>query len=245
MNTRNRKRSRHLLAAALGAALTAPLAIAAPQGLTGAVGGQVGVPVPQPRLPTQPVERAVDRTADALQRTQERADAAGRDAGDAMSDPASATVQGAAQAAVHSEVAQRETWARLDADGDGRISTSEAAADAALDASFGTTDTNHDGFIDVTEYSTHAQAAVSQGAEHAVDHSAAVQRELWMQLDADGDARISAAEAEADAGFAASFEAMDDDADGFVTPDERREHARSERDPGESPRDQQDQRDRK
>lgn len=246
-------RIRNLLAVALGTALVAPLAISAPQSLTGVVRGQVGVPIPQTRLPTRPVERAVDRTADALERARERA----RDERD-MADSVAATAQATANAAAHSEVMQRDLWARLDADGDGRISTDEARADAGFATDFAAMDSDGDGFVGATEFRAHAHAdvdsnvgmdggSISDAVGGVVDaatdtaaHSMAAARGVRATLDADGDGRISAAEAQADAGFAASFEAMDADGDGFVTQDERRDHARTQRDPDAQPRDYRD-----
>lgn len=67
----------------------------------------------------------------------------------------------------------------------------------------------------------------SQDATQAVDHSDVAQRARWAGIDADGDGRISAAEAAVDADFSANFEMMDGDGDGFVTDAEFRAHAKA------------------
>src|SRR5688572_8347115 len=66
--------------------------------------------------------------------------------------------QGAANAAPHSAVVQRDTWSRLDTDGDGRISATEADADVGIDGSFSAMDSNGDGFVTDAEFRAHAKA---------------------------------------------------------------------------------------
>jgi Ca2+-binding EF-hand superfamily protein len=139
--------------------------------------------------------------------------------------------QGAANATAHSMVVTRDLWTRLDTDADGRISTTEADADATFDGDFAGFDANADGFVSQDEYRAAAQAEVSQGAENAAPPSAVVQRDTWTRLDADADGRISADEADADAGFDAGFAMMDSNGDGFVTDAEFRAHARTNMQP--------------
>ena len=146
---------------------------------------------------------------------------------DGSVDGAMGGTQGAANAAGHSMVVTRDLWNRLDADADGRISATEADADTTFDGDFASIDVNADGFVSQDEYRTHAKADVSQGAESAAPHSAVVQRDTWTRLDADADGRISADEADADAGFDAGFAAMDSNGDGFVTDAEFRAHAKA------------------
>ena len=146
---------------------------------------------------------------------------------DGSADAAMGGTQGAANAAGHSMVVTRDLWSRLDADADGRISATEADADTTFDGDFASIDVNADGFVSQDEYRTHAKAEVSQGAENAAPHSAVVQRDTWTRLDADADGRISAGEADADAGFDAGFAAMDSNGDGFVTDAEFRAHAKA------------------
>lgn len=66
--------------------------------------------------------------------------------------------QGPEQAAAHSSVVQRDLWARLDTDGDGRISSTEGSVDANFSAMFTMADADRDGFVTDAEYRAHAQA---------------------------------------------------------------------------------------
>lgn len=139
-------------------------------------------------------------------------------------------------AAVHSKVALRDAWARLDVDADGRVSLEEADADAGLFDAFARIDADGDGFVSDAEYRAHAHLqhvvdASASGAAHAAQHSAVVVRANWAELDADGDGRISLAEARIDAGFDAGFADMDTDGDGFVTRAEFRVDAKADRIP--------------
>lgn len=59
------------------------------------------------------------------------------------------------------------------------------------------------------------------------DESVPARRDLWSELDVNGDGRISVVEGEADADFRSNFEMMDADEDGYVTDAEYR----SSRDP--------------
>jgi Ca2+-binding EF-hand superfamily protein len=140
------------------------------------------------------------------------------------------TARGAANAQAHSSVVQRDTWAKLDTDHDGRISAAEADADSAFDAAFGDMDADNDGFVSDSEYRALAKANMdnSQGAEHAAGHSTVVTRDVFSRLDTDGDGRISTTEAALDAGFSGMLSAMDANNDGFVSQDEYRAHAKAD-----------------
>ena len=59
--------------------------------------------------------------------------------------------------------------------------------------------------------------------------------DAFSSLDADKDGRVSSIEADADAGFSASFASMDGNADGFVTQDEYRAHAAKNAKPIDAP----------
>lgn len=73
--------------------------------------------------------------------------------------PVPRTSQGAEHAAGHSAVATRETFGGLDKDKDGRVSSTEAGADAGFDAGFAAMDANGDGFVSDTEYRAHSKAS--------------------------------------------------------------------------------------
>jgi len=140
------------------------------------------------------------------------------------------TVRGAAHAQAHSAVVQRDTWAKLDTDHDGRISSTEGGLDSAFNTNFDGMDADDDGFVSDAEYRAFAKASMdaSQGAAHAAAHSAVVTRDVFSRLDTDGDGRISTAEAVLDAGFNTTMSAMDADGDGFVTGAEYRAHAKAD-----------------
>ena len=247
-------RTRTLLAIAMSTALIAPGAFAqndkAQVTATGNATSQAAQDTPRPTLPPQAAQSAVDATADI---TQQRPTARTTDAIDARVTPAPATTmptgkdqatrdamtdqgmpptaQGAEHAAAHSSVVQRDVWGRLDSDGHGLISATEADADTTFDGNFDAMDADGDGFISDTEYRTFAKMDVSQGATNAAAHSSVVQRDTWSRLDSDGDGRISATEADADAGIDGSFAAMDSNGDGFITDAEFRAHAKATRTP--------------
>ena len=140
------------------------------------------------------------------------------------------TAQGAANAQAHSSVVQRDTWAKLDTDHDGRISAAEAAVDGGFDTTFGDMDADDDGFISDSEYRAFAKAGMdtSQGAEHAAGHAAVATRDVFSRLDTDGDGRISTSEAALDTGFNGMLSTMDANSDGFVSQDEYRAHAKAD-----------------
>ena len=239
-------RIRTLLAIAMSTALIAPVAFAQQDKAgvkdTGNATSQAARDTPRPTLPPEAAQRAVDATSDV---TRQRPAARAADAVDARVAPAATlptgkdqatknavtdqeippTAQGAAHAAAHSSVVQRDVWARLDADADGRISAAEADADATFDGDFAAMDTDTDGFVSDAEYRTFAKVDTAQGATNAASHSSVVQRATWSRLDADGDGRISAVEADADAGVDGSFSAIDSNSDGFITDAEFRAHA--------------------
>lgn len=66
----------------------------------------------------------------------------------------------------------------------------------------------------------------------AADEAARARRDLWAELDANGDGRISVVEGDADADFRSNFEMMDSDQDGYVSEAEyrQREGGSDERD---------------
>ena len=223
-------RTRTLLATALGVALFAPTAMA--QKVKTDVAGKATVQTTTPALPTQAKGRAKDAVDSAMQKKDQATDAADQ-ADQPMTKteatkPMPPTAQGAEHAAPHSDVVQRDVWARLDTDGDGKISPTEGDADTTFDADFAAMDSDGDGFVSDTEYRTFAKTNLAQGATDAAAHSAVVTRSTWARLDVNGDGKISATEANVDTSFDGAFSAMDSDGDGFVTDAEYRAHAKAQ-----------------
>jgi Ca2+-binding EF-hand superfamily protein len=229
-------RTSNLLAVALAAALFSPLALAqSVQGaVNGAAHGQAQLPtapaVPQaPTLPTQASTRADTAVSAAMQNSMPPpADGTQMQSAQQPQTAVDAQVKGAEHAQAHSAVAARDVFGKLDADGDGKISAAEAGADAGFD--FAAMDGDGDGFVTDAEYRATAKGAMdtSQGAAHAAGHSQVVTRDVFGKLDVDGDGKISATEASADADFNGGFSAMDGDGDGFVTDAEFRAHAKAD-----------------
>ncbi|MDM7554353.1 EF-hand domain-containing protein [Xanthomonas fragariae] len=97
--------------------------------------------------------------------------------------------------------------AKLDKNGDGLIDRSEAAADPMLAAQFDTLDTDKDGKLSREERPHHRGPGPDEHGE----------RGEWLsKLDTNKDDRIGREEARADPKFAARFDEMDVNKDGFV-----------------------------
>lgn len=249
--------TRTLVALAIGAALASPVAFAqvgVGGAVRGNVDAQV--PAPQQNAPvpaaTQAVDRtsgavmdrtqsAIDRVTDAAERGRQvatervarTADSARDTAQDAQqqatetTDATDAQAQGAARAAAHSNVASHELWGRLDADGNGSISTEEAAADASFNSGFAKADSDGDGSVTQAEYDVYAKVHLSTGGMQSAAHAQAATNLTWANLDADADGKLSAAEVEGDATLSGAFSAMDSDQDGAVTEAEYRSYAQA------------------
>ena len=73
--------------------------------------------------------------------------------------PAASTATNPAPVATpQAAVVARETFRTLDKDKDGRVSSTEADADAGFSGSFAAMDANGDGFVNDDEYRAHAKA---------------------------------------------------------------------------------------
>jgi EF hand len=118
-------------------------------------------------------------------------------------------------------------WQAADINGDGKLSTTEANANAGLASRFATIDANKDGFVTSVEYRVFYAANANQGEQHAAARSAMVTREVWVKLDADADSRVSLAEAAGNTELTASFAMVDSNSDGFATQDEYTAYTRA------------------
>lgn len=225
-------RTRNMLAAALATALLSPLAWAQSDNAAGNASAQAQqlprTPSPPPVTPRLPVNAADQVTTATDQQGVE----------EPMTSSPPPHSQASERASGQSAVAQRDVWTELDVDSDGRISATEAGADADFNAHFSMMDSDGDGFLSADEYQAQKQMvqgdevppappAQSQGAENAAAHSSVVQREAWSRLDTDGDGRISSVEASADSTFSTHLGTMDADDDGFVTDAEYRAFAQT------------------
>ena len=224
-------RTRNMLAAALATALLSPLAWAQSDNAAGNAAAQAqqvprpaSPPVVTPRLPVDATDQVTTATDQQLE--------------EPMTSSPPPHSQASERAADQSAVAQRDVWTELDVDSDGRISATEAAADAEFNTHFSMMDSDGDGFLSADEYRAQqrmvqgddmppAPPAQSQGAANAAAHSAIAHREAWARLDTDGDGRISSVEASMDSTFSAHLSAMDADDDGFVTDAEYRAFAQT------------------
>jgi len=119
-------------------------------------------------------------------------------------------------------------WTEADTNGDGKISTAEATANAGLSSRFGIVDTNKDGFVTMDEYRSFYTSNASQGEQHATAHSEVVTRDVWGRLDVNADGKLSASELAVDAKLNGSFAAMDSNNDGFVSQDEYRAYEKTQ-----------------
>ena len=109
--------------------------------------------------------------------------------------------------------AMAERLKAADTNGDGMINRQEAAALPLIAKHFDDIDANHDGQITRDElHAFHEQQRALREQRRA---------EHWKRLDADGDGKISKAEAQANAPrLAEHFDQIDANGDGFITPEE-------------------------
>jgi hypothetical protein len=221
---------RNLLALAIAALLAPALALAdKPTGT-----GHGNASSPPSSMPTtggggrDPMDRhpQPNRSGEDKTRASDAGDADDNDGGDAAGDDndnSGGTGSGqSSDSAAQTNPGRGNWWADTDADNDDRISRAEASGNAGLDSRFASVDTDGDGYVTRDEYKAYYQASVSQGAEHAQDHSAVVAADVWRQFDADGDGSLSAAEISGDARLKADFGGIDANHDGYVSNDEYR-----------------------
>lgn len=207
MSTRNR----NLLAIALAAVLLSP-AVVAQQG------GGKGPPDLPRTLPTQgPQNTPTTNPPEQTMREMHKAEATAQS--ETSPPPSPMQSQGAEHAAPPASVVQRDLWTRLDADGDGKISTTEGAVDAEFNTGFATMDTDRDGFVTDTEYSAAAKASMEtgRGGTDASSNASSSLGDVMRRLDTNADGSISMSEGDADASIKSSFATIDANSDGMVT----------------------------
>jgi hypothetical protein len=207
MNANNR----NLLAIALATVLLSPAAWAQREGK-----GPPDMPRTVPTPTAAPTPNSPEQTMRDLHKpvttTTEQADTT-------LPPPSPPQSQGAEHAAEHSSVVQRDLWTRLDTDGDGKISTSEGAADTDFNTDFATMDADHDGFVTDTEYRTAAKADMDadRGAADASSRSSSRMGDVMHRLDTNADGSLNLTEADADATLKTNFSTIDANSDGMVT----------------------------
>ena len=190
--------NRNLIALAVGV-LVSPLALSQDAAVDSATAKATPATYTTPQTNTAP-----PKTEDAVSnKTTEREGAMGSSTQAATTQTASTSSKG-------------DWWKDADTDNDGKLSASEATANAGLSSRFSTIDADKDGFVTMDEYRAYYANNASPG-EHAAAHAAVINRELWVKLDTDADSRISLAEAAANSDLNASFSAMDSNSDGFLT----------------------------
>ena len=232
--------NRNLIALALGAVLVSPAAFAqqdkGSKDTTATGAGQAtaesvrtGDRPASPTLPTQASQTAQDAVSDKTAAAESGDPAKTDTTTNAGSTTLRDTAAAAQQSMGSSNPGKGNWWKDADTDGDGKLSTTEANANAGLSSRFATIDADKDGFVTSEEYRTFYTANASQGAENAAPHSAVVTRDVWVKLDADADSRISLAEAAANTGLSASFATMDSNSDGFVTQAEYQAYAKTQK----------------
>ncbi|MFC5577031.1 EF-hand domain-containing protein [Lysobacter niabensis] len=205
--------NRNLLAIALATALLSPAASA------GQGGGKGPPDIPQ-TVSTQGVVSESMPTTNPPERTMgevRKAEATAHE--QATPPPSPIHSQGGEHAAPPAAVVQRDTWTRLDTDGDGRISTTEGAIDSEFNTGFTAMDADRDGFVSDTEYRSAAKASMEtgRGGTETSSSSASSLGDVMRRLDTNADGSISISEGDADGSIKSSFATIDANSDGMVT----------------------------
>lgn len=205
-----RTTNQQLLAVALAAAFAAPLAFAASD-----PPAKAKVSASTAASTKTPTNSTASDAVSARATTRE----AGR---------AAASVQASTDATRNPPPGKGNWFADADVDGDGKLSATEAKANAGVDTRFGTIDANADGYVTTDEYRDFYTSEKSQGETHAQAHSAVVTRDVWMKLDANSDGKLSSSEVTSNTTISGAFSAMDSNGDGFVTQAEYRAYAKTD-----------------
>jgi hypothetical protein len=203
--------SNHNLLAIAVAALLSPAALAWQ-------GGEKGPQEMPPAVPTQDTQSQGTPTTNPPERTM-REMGRTESAQSQTPPPSPMQSQGAEHAAPPASVVQRDVWTRLDADGDGRISTTEGAVDTEFNTGFAAMDSDRDGFVTDTEYQSAAKASMEtgRGGTDASSNNTSSLGDAMRRLDTNADGSISLGEGDADAAIKSSFATIDADSDGMVT----------------------------
>lgn len=135
---------------------------------------------------------------------------------------ATTTADQSADQSASSKSAKGTSWADLDSDRDGRISASEASANAGFNSRFSVIDADGDGYATEAEYRGYAANAKTPGDGGQEGATASTS---WADLDTDDDGRISTMEASSNAGLNSNFASIDSDGDGYLTDSEYRSYA--------------------
>jgi hypothetical protein len=206
-----RTSNQQLLAVALAAAFAAPLAFAGDPPVQADGKAKVSAST---RVKTPTTSSATDAVS---------ARTTMREAGKAATRTAAS-----ADATTNPPPGKGNWFADADTNGDGKLSATEAAANAAVNSRFSSIDGNADGYITTDEYRDFYTGEKSQGELHAQAHSAVVTRDVWMKLDANADGKLSSSEVTANTTLSGAFSAMDSNGDGFVTQAEYRAYAKTD-----------------
>lgn len=126
-----------------------------------------------------------------------------------------------APSAPPADASHHRPMVKIDTNNDGVIDRAEAARHPRLAAKFDSLDTNKDGRLEASERPSRKGKPGHHGKHRGMDHA--------IKLDADGDGRISRAEAAAQPKFAARFDQADGNRDGYLVRSELQASAEKHR----------------